>query len=527
MTQGATIGSAPRAGFGEGAWRSLARSPLTALFLFTLLVLALGTPGFLGRAGDDWQYLQAARCGAEHGLCLPHDHWGRRFPLVAPLAGALWLFGESRATIAIVPLAYGVAAIMLFALMVQRQYGRGAALLAGLALVATPAFSGRLLELNVDIPELAFAIAALFCLQSAWRSGRGSWIAASGAMLALAIMTRPTALPLLPLFLAGLWMMDRRRWIPHFLAGLLALLLLEAGVYSLWAGDPLLSWKLSLAHTRIPTPVLAASVDLSQSPLFNPAYIDGWRKGMGLSVHWTVDGLLNLLVHPWMALTLACAFVFLFLERRHLGVPEAGGRPLLFLIAAAALLFGALTYGLAIDPQPRMFLAIAAVASLCFGVLAARSWDRRQALVVAALVILLGKGLAASHDAIDLQGAAALVPGWIFEAGDDLAVEEGSARYLTLVPEVRALPRYAEAPDAARLLMVGENDCATAAAAAGLAGRPVLRAARFEKQEPAAVAALRRRHIFFNPQAVPVLCILGRAEARAARAAGRAESPRS
>ncbi|WP_324748977.1 glycosyltransferase family 39 protein [Sphingomonas sp. LY54] len=512
MTQGAAIeASASGAGFGGAGWRALVRSPLAAVLLFTWLLIALGTTGFLGRAGDDWQYLQAARCGAEYGLCLPHDHWWRRFPLIAPLAAVLHLLGESRATISIVPLAYGVATIMLFVVMVERQYGRREALFAGLALVATPAFSGRLLELNVDIPELAFVVAAVFCVQSAWRSGRGAWAAAGGAMLALAIMTRPTALPLLPLFLAGLWMTDRRRWIPHFLAGLLALLLVEAAVYGVWAGDPLLSWKLSLAHTRIPTPVLSASVDLSQSPLFNPAYIDGWRKGMGISVHWTVDGLLNLLVHPWIALTLVCASAFLLLDWRRLGSADAGGRPLLFLIAAAASLFGALVYGLAIDPQPRMFLALAAVASLCFGLLAARSWDRRRGLVIAALVILLGKGLIASYDAVDLEGAAALAPRWIAEEGAGLAVDKDSARYFALVPEVGALSRLDAAPAARRLLLVGENDCLKAAVAAGHAGWNVLRAARFERPGPAPVAALRRRQIFFNPQAVPVLCILGRA----------------
>lgn len=503
------------AGWGVSAaapdWRSAACVPLVPVLLFTLVLLALNPTGYLGGGGDDWHYLEAARCAAEHGFCLPPDHWSRRYPLVVPVGAAIALFGESRAAISIVPLAYGLLAIALIVTAVQRQYGRRAALLAGLALVATPVFSERLLKLDIGVTELAFVAAALFCLQSAHRGGGRPWILASGLMLGLAVQARPTALVMLPLFVGALWLMRAGwRWLAPFLAGCILPPAIEAGVYWRWVGDPLYPWKLALGHTTIPSTELPPTLDLGQSPLFNIAYIAGWKRPMGISVHWTVDGLLNLLVHPAIALTLACAAIFVIRGWRTLGMERAGGKPLVFLIAATALVFGALVYGLAIDPKPRMFLPIVVVASVCFGVLAARSWKEGRLLATACLALLIAKGAIASYDVVDLEPAAKAAPVWAAKAGHGLAVEERTARFLTLVPEVRRLPHY-HGGAAQSLLLVGSDDCVQASREAHLDGWRVRRAQRFETAEPAAIAALRRHRLFFDPQATPVLCLLERA----------------
>ena len=66
-------------------------------FVAVALLFALVLPnpvGYVGGGGDDWYYVQAARCVAAHGWCVPDTHWAARWPLVAPMGLALRLFGD-------------------------------------------------------------------------------------------------------------------------------------------------------------------------------------------------------------------------------------------------------------------------------------------------------------------------------------------------------------------------------------------------------------------------------------------------
>jgi hypothetical protein len=331
-------------------------------------------------------------------------------------------------------------------------------------------------------------------------------------MLALAVQARPTSLALAPIFLIGLAAVPSlRRSIGAFVAGMAIPIGCEALVYALWTGDALLPWKLSMAHTRIPTSELAASVDLRQSPLFNIAYIDGWVPSVGIEAHWSVEGLVNLLAHPGIGLSLICGLIFIALHRQKLGTELGGGKLMLFLIGAAMLFFGALVYGLAVDPKPRMFLPVAAVASVCFGVFAARSWrEGGRALVTVCLALLLGKAAMASYNRLDLQGAGALARVWIAqEPADMLAADDLTSRFLTLIPEVRALPIH-PAGDRSKILVVSPGSCADLTNGGGYKQWPVLRAHRFDPAEPQFIRALRERNLFMNARLAPSLCLLGR-----------------
>jgi hypothetical protein len=496
-------------------------APLAVILSFACVLIAISPHGYLGGDGDEFRYLQAARCASEHGFCAPVDHWWRRYPLVVPLGAAIRLFGETPTALMLAPLAYGLAAITLFVTLVQCQFGRGEALLAGIALVATPVFCTRLLGPNIDIPELAFGLAALVCLQSAARCSAGSeagigarsWIVSSGVMLGLAVQARPTSLALLPIFLLGLWALRRvRAWAIPFMAGFMIPNAIEAIGYWIGMGAPLRPWQLSLAHTRIPSSSLSPNVDLTQSPLFNPAYIAGWERSAGISVHWTVDGLLNLLLHPSTMLTFACGLLFVVLGWRRLGTERGGGRTLTFLIAGGALFFAALTYGLAIDPEPRMFLPLVAIACTCFGVFAARHWTSSQLPVAVAISLIAAKGMIAAYERPHLSSEATLAQSWATADRGRIAVEGRTSRFLTLNATIRALPVYAPAVIADRLLLIGEDDCATARYDAGLTGWPVVkRAAAFPRAEPWTIAALRRRQLFLAPRKTPVMCLFARA----------------
>lgn len=483
--------------------------PLATVLMVALALIAINPIGYRGGGGDDWHYLQAARCSAISGFCVPGDHWWSRFPLVVPLGAVIALLGESRETLWIVPLAYALGAITLLVVTVQRQFGRLEALIAGLAFVATPAITDRLLRLNVDVPELAFVIAAVFCFQSAVRSRRAGWMATAGVLLGLAVQSRATALAIGPLFVAGAALLPvPRRHLPAFAAGLAAPFALEAAAYFLSTGDALHPWKLAMAHTRIPSTELAPGVDLKRSPLFNPAYIGGWRPSAGISVHWTIDGIINLLAHPACGLTLLSALGLLALHRRALGRVDAGGKLLLVLVVAAMLLAGALIYALAIDPKPRMFMALIAVASVCIGVLGARSWRQGSGVLVMAIVgLILCKGAVVAHDAVGLADLEPVAQHWIAERPRGLAIDEWSARSLTLVRSVRGVPLH-QAAKTDDVLLVGAGSCQFAASRVGWGGWQVLRERRFDAIEPAPVAALRERRLFLAPRTIPVLCLL-------------------
>ncbi|MBY0519792.1 MAG: hypothetical protein K2P79_05130 [Sphingomonas sp.] len=63
---------------------------LWALPVVMLIVVKLVNPiGYTGGGGGDWHYLEAARCAAAHGPCLPQSHWWARFSLVLPMAAAI------------------------------------------------------------------------------------------------------------------------------------------------------------------------------------------------------------------------------------------------------------------------------------------------------------------------------------------------------------------------------------------------------------------------------------------------------
>lgn len=435
------------------------RVPAVALVLAAALVaLALNPLGYRGGGADDWHYLEAARCAAAHGLCPPADHWWARLPLVGPMGLALAALGESRAVLAIVPLAYAAAALACFTLLVARLWGRAEAIVAGALLATTPAAALAYLQPNVDLPELAFLLGAALAFQSAAAGGRRSWAAAAGALLGLAILTRPTALaalPILALFIAA--HPPLRRLAAPALLGLAAPLLLEAAFYGLWLGEPLLSWSLSLGHTDIATDQLPPDFHSARGPLLNPDYIAAWRPAMGIRVHWTVDPALNLLANPAMGTLLVAALLLALLSRPRRS--EERGRAILWLLAAGILYFGALAYGLGVDPKPRMFLPVAAAAAAVAGIAAVVLAPRSLWLAALPVAAVIGASLVRIAAEPDLSGLEAPARAWMAADRGGIAVELRTGRLLALVPGVAALP-VAPAPARPRLMVVAFGRCA-------------------------------------------------------------------
>ena len=482
--------------------------PAALAVSLALAIASINPVGYIGGGSDDWQYLEAARCAVREGFCVPHSHWAARLPLVLPTAAVLSVLGESRAHIMLVPIAYGLAAIVLFVSVVQRAAGRMAAALGGAALAVTPMVGGELTALNVSTVEFFWAIAAVFAWQRALPARHRGLAALAGAALGLALLSRATAFAFLPICALGLVFATRetRALILPALLGLAAILLLEAGLYTALTGDPFHGWALSLGHTR-----LASSENpvahLAASPILNRFVIAGWERPMGIHVHWMIDGALNLLADPTIAPTLWAALVLLFLGR------DENVRVPLLLLGAACLYFGALTYGLAIDPKPRMFVPVAAAACAIFGMRGARLWrEGGRPLVLAVLALLTLNAAAIAYNKLDLRPLERTAARW---AAPDMAINETARRVLTLAPQVRRLPVLPAT--ATHLLTVSIGAC-TADAPWSL-----VRSHRFGMTDPAPLAALRARGLGLGPVQPLALCEFRRDRA----ASGREVGPRS
>lgn len=466
-----------------------------------LLALTFVNPvGYMGGGGDDWHYLQSARCAVREGLCLPGTHWEARFPLVLPMSLAMRLLGESAASVQLVPLLYALAGLILFSLNVRRRFGTAAAAIAGIVLAATPAISMHALQPMVDGVEFAWCMAALLAGQLALERRSRSIAALAGACLAFAIFSRTTSVVMVPVF-GLIWLQlprDARRLALPFCAGMAAVFAAEAAAYWIAAGDPFYSWRLMLRHARIPSTELASWVDTTKSPLLNPDFIAGWRPSMGIHVHWSIDAVLNLLADPKCGLTLSGALGLALVYRD----AWRADRLLISLGGYAALHFVVLIYVLAVDPKPRMFWIEFASAAVVIAVITTRAWQTgRRLLPLALLALILARSLLLSYDRPNPGNMAAAADVWISRLGPgNIATDEWTRRTLALVPGVAALPLRDEAARRYRLVLA-ERACPP--------GR-IIAAQTWARDEWAPFAWARDHALFIGPRLEPVLCVTDR-----------------
>lgn len=438
-----------------------ATPPLLIILTLAGLLMLLNGAVFIGAGTDDWEYLHAATCYARHGFCVASTHWASRSPLVVPLAGAIAVFGTNKAALALVPAVYSVGALTAFTALVQRQFGRTEAIIAGLVLLATPAFSNGLLRIHVDIPELAWLLASLFALQSRARGGGMHWMLLAGGSAGLAILTRSTSLVALPA-LAAVLLIGRhsRRDIVAFGCGLLMPLGLQFLLDSVATADPLHHWRLQLAHTSVPSTELPSAAAKSGSPLFNLTIIRSWPPSAGIDVHWSIRALVNLLASKGAGLTLCSAALLVAAAPRELDPRTRRGQTLVIALSCAAFWFAAVVYVLAIDPRPRMFEPVVAVASAVIGVLACRRLAAGERLFPVTLVFLIVAGgllNAATSMHVD---AAVTAAAHELEIHPDWVVDETSARMLAIEPVSRGVRVY-PARTGPRLLSIEATACSS------------------------------------------------------------------
>jgi 4-amino-4-deoxy-L-arabinose transferase-like glycosyltransferase len=430
--------------------------------LIAAAALLVAPIGYVGAGADDTHYLNAARCWVAAGSpCVPDSHWASRWPAIAPMVVFTAFFGESRLTVGLGPLAAWTACIALVAALGRAWFDRATGCIAAALLAATPVVTQAALQPSVDTTELALQLAALLLATFAYERQSVLLSAGAGAAAAIAMEARDTSVVFCAA--AGLaWLFldpARRKVLLWSIPGFAGVAAAELAAYAAVTGDPFYRFRLALGHVGVPTTELAANVDTRRSPLFNPAYVAGWRREADVAWWWPLDPWLNLIASPRIGLTLAGTLLVLPIGWKTL--PMHRKRALSIIVGMAVAVSAGLIYALAVDPKPRMFLALVASCSIAAAAIAVSSWRSGRGAVPACvlLLVILGgfqvlSGMARTHD-FELQARH-----WIKSHPGAIEVGEGTATMLTLVPEARALPaagsgrplRIRAAPQGCRVL---------------------------------------------------------------------------
>lgn len=426
---------------------------LALLLICTMAVVLLNPVGFRGGGGDDFQYLDFARCWAKYGSCLPLDHWDTRLPLIVPMAGGLALFGDSRWAISLVPLAYALTAVGLFHAIVRRMFGAAAALVAGLLLVTAPVFAGAILQPNGDIPELAFQLAAVLLAMRACEDGRHASFVLAGVTAALAVAMRETSLAFVGLLTLAMAYHCRERGpaLRWFAGGLAIPIAAECLGYALATGDPFYRFRLALDHNMIRSSELGRWVDIHAEPLFNPMFIAGWKPAAGIDIHWTINPVLNILFGLQAGPVFLSALLLAIFAGRRLR------RRLAPWAAGAFVIFLALTYALAVDPKARMFLSPLAVAAMSAAAFACATPTRWRWLAALPLAAAVTAGLWVIDHIPNMRRAEEAAPELLARAPGPVAIDGWTRNTLTLAPAIANAPPAP--PDAPYRFAITMGDC--------------------------------------------------------------------
>lgn len=431
----------------QSHWRWLA-----AIFGTLAIILLINPVGFVGGGWDDWHYLDAARCWVEQGPCLPANHWQGRWPIIAPLAAVIELFGESRLTVGLPSLAYSLGCLALLAWLGNRLVGKPVGYLAALFLLVVPAFAVGLLDPTVEAAELFFLLATAGCI-AIYADKRSRWMAfAAGLCLSLAFQVRETAVAAVPLALIVVWLFarhDRKAWLAAITGALLPLIV-EALVYWMATGDPLWRRHLSIAHTQISSSELLGPIDPSHAPFFNPAYIANWRHEPGIHIHWLVDGLINLAANAKAGLTIAASAGLFAIYGRKL--ERCDRKRVAWFLGIAFYWACFLIYGLAIDPKARMMLVPIALTSLALATILRHYAAKRSAFIavaVAAVVWIEGVVVTVAQPHVRTGEAAA--ERWAKRFPGRIETDETTRRHLALSGAAR---EFADLPSGRPYLLL-------------------------------------------------------------------------
>ena len=397
------------------------------------LLLSVNPLGYFGGRWDDGRYFEAAWAWAA-GPVLGLDHWALRWPVVLPAAGAIRALGVTRDALAVPGLLTLAALLAINFWAARRVWGGGVATLFCLALLTTPELLHAAPRLTADLPELLFWSAALWAF---WfgRDGSRGWLLAAGIASGLAWATRETSLGLL-LLLALAFVAGRgapRTGYVWIALGFATVTLPE--MLALWSasGDPLYRLHVDLHHIDIPSTNLAGLTAPGATAPLNIALMARWSGDGPLRLHWAIDPWLNLLANPVYGLNFLLAAIGAVWLRRQLRWP------VLLVAAIVALNVVTVTYLIATDPKPRMFMPATVAAALLLALVAGLLWQHgHRRVVLAAGVVKLIAALVLLDVATSYAGLPALARAALAVAPGPVHVDRWSASHLVVAdPAVR------------------------------------------------------------------------------------------
>jgi 4-amino-4-deoxy-L-arabinose transferase-like glycosyltransferase len=350
------------------------------------------------------------------------------------------LFGESRLTLGIWPLAASMMSASLIAVIGNRLFQSPVGWLAAVIFVATPAFSIQIIGPSAEAVELMFLLGGT-ALIIEWLDQKSKWTAfGSGLCFALAFQVKETSLT--AAVIAGIYVLTRRPRFPDVLmaaVGFAGPFVIECIVYSAVTGDAFYRRNLSLAHTQIPSTELQRPIDRQSSPIFNRSIISSWRREPGVHVHWTLDGIINLLANAKAGLTLWLAPLGLLVLRPVLTVQQR--KAAWALLGCAFLYIVILVFVFAVDPKPRMMFAPLAASAMALAVIIIAAWNAERRMVPLVMLgahLLVSTAVLFNHPRTNVFDAPANA--WITRLGGTAAVDRNTSRHLAMIPLARELP---------------------------------------------------------------------------------------
>lgn len=367
------------------------------LILFSALVIVLLNPrGYLGGGWDDGRYLAAATQWADQGPVVGTNHWALRWPLILPVAGLWKLFGPSRIVLMLPGIAAWVGLALVNYLGLRRAINSRAALLAGMAIIATPGFVYWAPAIYPDTLEALFWSVALWSTWFAARSRKDAlqcrWMLLAGVAVALSVGLRETVVTLLLAMTLVMWRVKAiqpRAWMMCALAAL-PLPLIEHLSYWMATGDPIYRLHVDMRHITIASSDMRGGVALGMNAPFNPELMERWYGSGPVRLHWLVDPYINLFAHIHYGYSFVAAALLGAVARwKRLPVLGTDRQLVLWLLVIAALNILVNTYALALKPGPRMFVVATVAASLIAAILADRLWSGFWRVVT--IVILLAR----------------------------------------------------------------------------------------------------------------------------------------
>jgi hypothetical protein len=362
----------PTSSFRVNRWPHILMVMLVALVLADLSFRVRPT-GYLGGSTDDQRYVEAALQWIVHGPHAGSTHWSLRHPLVLSIVVSFKAFGISLASLQLVPRLYADALVALTAGMLARNAGGRVTVLWVTIALTSPILHDMATSCFPEMVELTFGAASMWLFWEARKGGgwSGALLLGSGVALALATLTRETAVGMLVIYgvvwLRGRMPLSGAIW---FAAGFVPPVAID--LLWLWSitGDPLYRLHVDQSHIGIYSDHLRGGIYHGRAFL-NPDLAARWLPSGPVQVHWAIDPLLNFFADPKFGLVFAAWAVLALAYPTRATASSLTARLMPLLAAVAASSYFMVNWVLTLRPQPRYYLVAVYAATIAVALLGA------------------------------------------------------------------------------------------------------------------------------------------------------------